>query len=116
MLKEFREFIARGNVLDMTVGIVVGTAFSAIAQSLASDLIMPPVGLVLGKVDFANLFLVIREGTEAGPHATPARAHARGAVPLSTGPLVNTALTLLGVALAVFVIETRVNRLHRRRE
>lgn len=116
MLKEFREFIARGNVLDMTVGIVVGTAFSAIAQSLASDLIMPPVGLVLGKVDFANLFLVIREGTEAGPYATLADAQAVGAVTLNYGTFINKVVSFLIVAFAVFMIVRSVNRLHRRIE
>src|SRR5690625_5360465 len=104
MLKEFREFIARGNVLDMTVGIVVGTAFSAIAQSLASDLIMPPVGLVLGKVDFANLFLVIREGTEAGPHATPADTQAVGAVTLHYWTFINKGISFLIGDFAGFMI------------
>lgn len=114
ILKEFREFISRGNVLDMTVGIVVGTAFAAIAKSLASDVIMPPVGLVLGKVDFGNLFLVIREGSKDGPYATLADAQAVGAVTLNYGVFLNTVVSFLIVALAVFLIVRFVNRLHRK--
>ncbi len=66
MLKEFKEFIMRGNVIDMAVGIIIGAAFSSIVKSLVDDVIMPPIGLLLGKVDFSNLFLVIREGKVAG--------------------------------------------------
>lgn len=114
IVKEFKEFIARGNVLDMTVGIVVGTAFGAIAKSLASDLIMPPVGLVLGKVDFGNLFLVIQEGATPGPYATLADAQAAGAVTLNYGVFINTIVSFLIVAAAVFVIVRFVNRLYRK--
>lgn len=116
MLKDFKEFIARGNVLDMTVGIVVGTAFAGIAKSLAADVIMPPIGLVLGKVDFGNLFLVIRDGTKAGPYATLAEAQAAGAVTLNYGVFINTVVSFLIVAFAVFLIVRSVNRLHRKRE
>lgn len=114
IMREFKEFISRGNVLDMTVGIVVGTAFASIAKSLASDVIMPPVGLVLGKVDFGNLFLVIKEGAEEGPYATLADAQAVGAVTLNYGVFLNTVVSFLIVAAAVFVIVRFVNRLHRK--
>jgi large conductance mechanosensitive channel len=113
MLKGFKEFIARGNVLDMTVGIVVGTAFAAIAKSLAADVIMPPIGLVLGKVDFGNLFLVIREGAKAGPYSTLADAQAAGAVTLNYGVFLNSVVSFLIVAFAVFLIVRSVNKLHR---
>lgn len=116
MLRDFKEFIARGNVLDMTVGIVVGTAFAGIAKSLAADVIMPPIGLVLGKVDFGNLFLVIREGTKDGPYATLAEAQAAGAVTLNYGVFINTVVSFLIVAFAVFLLVRGVNRLHRKRE
>lgn len=114
MLKEFKEFIARGNVLDMTVGIVVGTAFAAIAKSLASDVIMPPIGLILGKVDFGNLFLVIKEGATAGPYTTLADAQAAGAVTLNYGVFLNSVVSFLIVAFAVFLIVRSVNKLHRK--
>lgn len=116
MLKEFKNFIARGNVLDMAVGVVVGTAFAAIAKSLADDLIMPPIGLVLGKVDFSNLFLVIKEGATAGPYATLAEAKAAGAISLSYGVFLNTVVTFLIIAFAVFLLVRSVNKLHKKEE
>src|SRR5690606_36687538 len=81
--KEFKEFIARGNVLDMAVGIVVGTSFGAIAQSLASDVLMPPIRVILGNVDFSNLFLLLKAGHPAPPYATLADAQPPGAVTLN---------------------------------
>ena len=75
MLKEFKEFAAKGNMLDMAVGIVIGAAFGAIVKSLVSDVIMPPIGLLLGNADFANMFAVIKQGTTLGPYATVAAAH-----------------------------------------
>jgi len=114
IMKEFKDFIARGNVMDMTVGIVVGTAFGAIAKSLASDVIMPPIGLVLGKVDFGNLFLVIQEGSTPGPYKTLADAQAVGAVTLNYGVFLNTVVSFLIVAAAVFMIVRFVNRLYRK--
>ena len=80
MLREFKEFIMRGNVIDMAVGIIIGAAFGSIVKSLVDDVIMPPIGLLLGKVDFSNLFLVIREGKTAGVYDTVAAAKAAGAV------------------------------------
>ena len=74
MLKEFKEFALRGNVLDMAVGIIVGAAFGTIVKSLVSDVIMPPIGLLLGNVDFSNLFIILKEGTTAGPFASLADA------------------------------------------
>lgn len=114
IIKEFKEFIARGNVLDMAVGIVVGTAFAAIANSLASDVLMPPIGVLLGKVDFGNLYVLIQEGTEPGPYATLADAKAAGAVTLNYGVFLNTVVTFLIVAAAVFLVVRTVNQLHRK--
>ncbi|NMC42431.1 MAG: large conductance mechanosensitive channel protein MscL, partial [candidate division Zixibacteria bacterium] len=76
MIKEFREFAVKGNVVDMAVGIIIGAAFGTIVQSLVNDVIMPPIGLLLGNVDFSSLFVVLRDGATAGPYATPAIAKA----------------------------------------
>src|SRR5690348_2672624 len=90
MFKEFREFAMRGNVVDMAVGIIIGGAFGTIVKSLVDDVIMPPIGLLLGNVDFTNLFVVLKQGTKAaGPYANLADAHAAGAVTLSYGLFVN---------------------------
>lgn len=111
--KEFKEFIARGNVLDMAVGIVVGTSFGAIAQSLASDVLMPPIGVILGNVDFSNLFVVLKAGDPAPPYATLADAQAAGAVTLNYGAFANTVVSFLIIAVAVFLVVRTANRLRR---
>lgn len=113
MLKEFREFIARGSVFDMAVGIIVGAAFGTIVKSLVDDVLMPPVGLLLGRVDFTNLFLVLKHGTAAGPYASLADARAAGAVTLNLGLFINTIITFLIVAFVVFLLVRQVNRLKR---
>ena len=110
MLKEFKTFIMRGNVVDMAVGIIIGAAFTSIVKSLVDDVIMPPIGLLLGNIDFSNLFLVLREGKAAGPYATLAAAKAAGAVTLSYGIFINTIISFLIVAFAVFVMIKQVNR------
>jgi large conductance mechanosensitive channel len=113
MLKDFKEFIMRGNVIDMAVGIIIGAAFGTIIKSLVDDVIMPPIGLVLGKVDFSNLFLVIREGKTAGVYDTLAAAKAAGAVTINYGQFINTVISFLIVAFAVFVLIRAVNKLKR---
>ena len=86
MFKEFKEFVMRGNVLDLAVGIIIGAAFGAIVKSLVDDVIMPPIGLALGNVDFTNLFVLLKEGAKAaGPYTTLAEAKAAGAVTLNYG-------------------------------
>ena len=110
MLKEFREFAVRGNMIDLAVGLVLGVAFGTIVKSLVDDVIMPPIGLLLGKVDFTNLFLVLREGRVAGPYATPALAKQVGAVTLNYGMFTNTIVTFVIVAFAVFILVRQVNR------
>src|SRR4029077_3352141 len=104
MLKEFREFAVKGNVVDMAVGIIIGAAFGKIVDSLVKDLIMPPVGLALGKVDFANLFVVLKEGATAGPYLTVEAAQKAGAVTFNYGVFINTCLSFLIVAFAVFLL------------
>ena len=113
MLKEFKEFIMRGNVIDMAVGIIIGAAFGTIIKSLVDDVIMPPSGLLLGKVDFSNLFLVIREGKVAGAYETLAAAKTAGAVTINYGLFINTIISFLIVASAVFMLIRAVNQLKR---
>lgn len=107
---EFKKFVKRGNVIDMAVGIAVGTAFTNMVKSLVNDLIMPPVGMLIGYVDFANLFVVLKPGDPAPPYSTLADATTAGAVTLSYGQFVNTVLSFFIVALAVFFLVKTVNR------
>jgi len=117
VLNEFKKFVMRGNVLDMAVGIIIGTAFGAIVKSLVDDVIMPVVGLLLGNVDFSNLFVVLRSGAESiGPYATLADAQAAGAVTLNYGTWLNTIVTFLIVAFAIFMLIKQVNRFEKKKE
>ena len=116
MLKEFREFAMRGNVVDMAVGIIIGAAFGKIVDSLVKDVIMPPIGLLLGKVDFSNLFLVMKEGTSAGPYLTVEAAQKAGAVTFNYGMFINTVITFVIVAFAVFLLIRAINRLRQKED
>lgn len=116
VLKEFREFAIKGNVVDMAVGIIIGAAFGTIVQSLVNDVIMPPIGLVLGNVDFSNLFIVLKEGVPPGPYAALADAQTAGAVTINYGTFINTVISFLIVAIAVFVLVKNINRLKRQSE
>lgn len=107
MLKDFKAFIMRGNVVDMAVGIIIGAAFGAIVSSLVKDVIMPPIGLGLGKIDFANLLVVLKQGTTPGPYASLAAAQAAGAVTLNYGLFINTIITFLIIAFVVFFFIVR---------
>ena len=107
MLKDFKAFIMRGNVVDMAVGIIIGAAFSPIIASLVKDVIMPPIGLALGKVDFTNLFVVLRQGTTPGPYASLSAAQAAGAVTINYGNFINTIITFLIIAAVVFFFVVR---------
>jgi large conductance mechanosensitive channel len=112
MLKEFKEFAMRGNVLDLAVGIIIGGAFGTIVKSLVDDVIMPPIGLALGNVDFADLFLMLKAGAKAAPpYATLAEAKAAGAVTINYGLFFNSVITFLIVAFAVFLLVRAANRL-----
>jgi large conductance mechanosensitive channel len=106
MLKEFKEFAMRGNVLDMAVGVIIGAAFGRIVTSFTNDLLMPPIGLLLGKVDFANLFIDL----SGAAHETLAAAKAAGAATVNYGVFLNTVLDFLIVAFAVFLLIRQVNR------
>jgi large conductance mechanosensitive channel len=116
MLKEFKEFAMRGNVVDMAVGIIIGAAFGTIVKSLVADVIMPPIGLLLGNVDFANLFLIVQEGTAAGPYATLAEAKEAGAVTINYGVFFNEIVSFLIVAFAVFLLVRSINQMKRKEE
>jgi large conductance mechanosensitive channel len=110
MFKAFRDFIMRGNVLDLAIGVVIGAAFGTIVNSLVKDIIMPPIGLLLGEVDFTNLFWVIKAGeTLPPPYATLADAQAAGAVTFNYGPFINTIIAFIIVAFAVFLIVRAFN-------
>ncbi len=113
MIREFREFIVRGNVIDMAVGIIIGVAFGAIVNSFVNDVIMPPIGLLLGKVDFTNLFVVLRAGTTTGPYASLGAAKAAGAVTVNIGVFINAVVNFALVGLAAFFLVKGVNRLRR---
>jgi large conductance mechanosensitive channel len=113
MLKDFKEFAMRGSVVDMAVGIIIGGAFGTIAKSLVSDVIMPPIGLLLGKADFSNLFVVLKAGKVLGPYKTVADAQAAGAVTVNYGMFANTIISFLIVAFAVFLLVRYVNKLKR---
>ncbi len=116
MLQEFKKFAMRGNVLDMAVGIVIGAAFGAIVKSFVADVLMPPIGLLLGNVDFTNLFVVLKEGATAGPYPTLAAAREAGAVVMSVGVFINTIINFLIVAFAIFLLIRGVNRMQKEEE
>ena len=111
MLKEFKEFAVKGNVVDMAVGIIIGGAFGALVSSLVTDLLMPPIGLLLKGVDFANLFVVLREGGQPGPYLALAEAKRAGAVTINYGLFLNAVIGFLIMAFAVFLLVRAVNKL-----
>ena len=111
MLKEFKEFAMQGNMLDMAVGIVLGAGFSGIVNSLVNDILMPPIGLLLGNADFTQLFMVMKAGTPGGPYATLAAAQEAGAVTLNYGLFVNALVNFSILAFALFMVVRAVNRM-----
>ena len=114
MLKEFREFAMRGNVVDLAVGVIIGAAFGAIVTSLVNDIIMPPIGMLLGGVDFKELFVLLKAGSKAPPpYATLAAAKAAEAVTLNIGLFINSVISFLLVAFSVFLVVKGVNTARR---
>ena len=111
LANEFKKFAMRGNVIDMAVGIIIGAAFGKIVDSLVKDVIMPPIGLLLGKVDFTNLFLVLKEGATPAPYNSLAAAQEAGAVTMNLGVFVNAVISSLIVAFAVFILIKAINEL-----
>lgn len=117
MFKEFKEFAMRGNVVDMAVGIVIGAAFGTIVKSLVDDVLMPPIGLLLGNVDFGNLFITLKEGAKAAsPYASLTAAKQAGAVTLNLGVFINTIISFIIIAFAVFLVIKGINRMKREQE
>lgn len=117
MLKEFKEFAIKGNVVDLAVGVILGGAFGGIVNSLVKDVIMPPVGLLVGGVDFGNLFVVLKNGSKAPPpYLTLAQAVEGGAVTINFGIFINTLINFLIVGLSMFVVVKLINRLRRQHE
>ena len=113
MWNDFKAFIMRGNVVDLAVAVVIGAAFGAIVKSLVDDIIMPPIGLVAGRLDFSNLFLVLKAGTKTPPpYSTVAQAHDAGAVTLNYGSFINNIIAFLIIAASVFVLVRLMNRLY----
>lgn len=107
MLKDFRAFIMRGNVVDLAVGIVIGVAFGAVVGSFVKDVIMPPIGLLLGSVDFTNLFVVLKEGTVAGPYPSLVAAQEAGAVSINYGIFIITIVNFIIIAAVIFFFVVR---------
>jgi large conductance mechanosensitive channel len=116
MLKEFKEFAMRGSVVDMAVGIIIGAAFGTIVQSLVTDVVMPPIGLLLGNVDFADFFVVLKGGAPAGPYTSLAQAKEAGAVSLNYGLFITTIISFVIIAFAVFLLIRGINKLKRKEE
>jgi large conductance mechanosensitive channel len=116
MFAEFREFVKRGSVVDMAVGIIIGTAFGSIAQSLVADIIMPPLGLLISNVDFTDLFIVLKQGAPTGPYLSLERAAAAGAVTINYGKFVNTIVRFVILAFVIFIFVRKVNRIRRKEE
>ena len=116
MFKEFKEFAMRGNVIDMAVGIIIGAAFGTIIKSLVSDIIMPPIGLLLGNVDFTNLFALLKEGATLGPYASLADAQKAGAVTINYGVFIMAIISFVIIAFCVFLLVRSINRMRREEE
>jgi len=116
VLKEFRDFAVKGNMLDMAVGIVIGAAFTAIVSSMVDDILMPPIGLVLGGVDFSDLFLKMRDGTPPGPYATLQAARDAGAVTWNIGLFINALVKFVIIAFALFMVVKGINQIRRMAE
>jgi len=113
IIKEFREFAVKGNVVDMAVGIIIGAAFGTVVRSLVDDVIMPPIGLLLGGVDFVDIFIPLRAGSVPGPYETLAAAQEAGAVTINVGQFLSAVITFLIVGFAVFLLVKAINRLKR---
>ncbi len=116
MLKEFKEFAAKGNMLDMAVGIVIGAAFATIISSLVNDIIMPPIGLALGGVDFAEMYRLLQDGTPAGPYASLAAAQEAGAVTINYGIFINALISFIIIAFVLFMVIRSFNKMKKQEE
>ncbi|WP_457631228.1 large-conductance mechanosensitive channel protein MscL [Oceanithermus sp.] len=116
MLKEFKDFVMRGNVLDMAIGIVIGAAFGAVVKSFVSNILMPPIGLLMGGRDFSDLFVVLKAGAAPGPYPTLAAAKEAGAVVWPWGAFINEVVSFLIIAFAIFLVVKTINSLKKKEE
>lgn len=116
MFKEFKEFALKGNMLDMATGIIIGAAFGTVVNSLVNDVLMPPIGLLLGGVDFSNWFLVIKEGATAAPYSTVEAAAEAGAVTMNWGLFINSLISFLVVSFVIYLLIRAMNQLRRAEE
>ena len=116
IVKEFKEFAVKGNAIDLAVGVVIGGAFGKIVTSLVDDVIMPPIGMITGKIDFANLYFLLHQGNPAGPYASAAEAKKAGAIALTYGNFINNVVIFFIVAFAVFMMVKSINKLKRQEE
>jgi len=116
MVKEFKEFAVKGNVVDMAVGIIIGGAFGTVVKSFVDDVMMPPLGLLVGDIDFQDIMLVLKEGSTPAPYETLAAAREAGAVTLNLGMFINAAVSFAIVAFAVFILVKGINRMKRAEE
>jgi len=116
VLKDFKTFVLRGNVMDLAIGVILGTAFGTIVKSLVNDVIMPPIGLLLGGVDFSNLFILLKAGSPTPPYASLADAQAAGAVTISYGVFVNAIISFLIVAFVIFLLIRSINQITQKEE
>jgi large conductance mechanosensitive channel len=116
MLKEFRDFALRGNVVDLAVGFILGGAFGTIVSSLVNNILMPPIGFLLGGVDFSNLFIIIKEGNIAGHYNSLADAQAAGAISINYGLFLNSVISFVIVAFTMFMLVKVMNKLKRQQE
>ncbi|MBP3513950.1 MAG: large conductance mechanosensitive channel protein MscL [Elusimicrobiaceae bacterium] len=112
MINEFKTFVMRGNVIDMAVGIIIGGAFTKIVNSMVADIMMPPLGLLMGKVDFSNWFIVLKQGAQEGPYASLAAAQAAGATTLNIGTFLNAIISFIIVALCIFLLIKVINKVN----
>jgi len=116
MLKEFRDFAVKGNVMDLAVAVIIGAAFGAIVTSLVKDLVMPPIGLLLGHVDFTNLTILLKDGKIPGPYASLDAAQKAGAVTINIGLFLNAVINFAVVAFSVFLMVKAINRFKKKEE
>ena len=116
MFKEFKEFALKGSLVDMATGIIIGAAFGTVVTSLVEDILMPPIGMLMGGVDFSNLFAVIKEGATPAPYASIEAAANAGAVTVNYGMFINNIISFLVVAMAIFFVIKAVNKAKRAEE
>ena len=116
LVKEFKEFASRGSIIDLAVGIAIGSAFGVLVQSLVSDLIMPPIGILLGGIDFSNLFVVLKPGNPPGPYLTLASAKEAGAVTVNYGLFINHLVSFLIIAFTLFLVVKTISQFQHKEE